>query len=243
MEMIMMKKNSKRIIKYAVVSVLVAALMYKGAYLMWGEHYFAFFKGIIRNPFQVGAFSPCSTFVAKEITKHVAQADSNRPLHILEVGAGSGVFTTHLEKILENRSGNYSVDVIEIDKEYCDVLKERFKNNNHFAIHCVSIADFKPDYQYDYIISSLPFNTMDTQLIKQIIKQYETVIAPQGIVSYVEHIWLPELKGYFMTGKEKIEYNQKRKVINSFRDAHIIQTVQVYANITPLNVYHLQINK
>lgn len=243
MELTLMNKTHKRLIIVSFVALLSIGLIYKGAYYLWGEHYLTFFKGIIRNPLQVGAFSPCTRFVAKEITKYVAQAPGNAPLRILEVGAGSGVFTTQLESMLANRSGDYTVDVIEIDPYYCQLLQERFNNNPHFVIHCTDVSTFKSDSSYDFIVSSVPFNTMDNEIIKKILDSYVSLIKPNGIVSYVEHIWLPELKGYFLKGEDKNVYTQRRHLINAFRDQYIFETTKVYANITPLNIYHLRIKK
>ena len=243
MEVSMTKKNSHRILKYALALALTTLVAYQGAYFLWGEHYLTFFKGIARNPLQVGAFSPCTKFVAQEITKYIAQVDQQTPLRILEVGGGSGIFTTQLEKILAGRAGAYHVDVIEIDPDYCSLLTQRFKNNSNFSIHCINMADFTADQPYDFIVSSLPFNTLDHALVKNILDRYQEIIKPSGIISYIEHIWLPEIKEFFMQGALKQEYCAKRTMINTFRDKNLFETATVYANITPLHIYHLKIDK
>lgn len=243
MELTVMNKTNKRFLIASIVAALTVGLIYQGAYFMWGEHYITFFKGIFRNPLQVGAFSPCSRFVAKEITKYVAQTPSDKTIRILEVGAGSGVFTTELESLLAKRTGDYHVDVIEIDPHYCDILTKRFASNEHFSIHCVDVSTFGPDTAYDFIISSVPFNTMDNEIIRRILDSYKKLITSGGVISYVEHLWLPELKGYFLRGADKAVYTQRRDLINSFKDTYVFETTRVYANITPLNVYHLRITQ
>lgn len=238
-----MFQNKNRIIKIALIVLLSAGALYKGARIMWGEHYLTFFKGILRHPLQVGAFSPCSTFVTREMTKYIAQEPSDKTLRILEVGAGSGVITTQIEKALEGRTGDYTVDVIEIDPEYCQLLSERFKHNPHFKIHCVDASAFTSDYQYDHIMCSLPFSTLPTEVVSKILAQYEKNIVPGGKIAYVEHLWLPAIKSYILRGDEKKIYEQKRAIVNDFKSAHIFETKHVYANITPLYVYHLQVTK
>lgn len=241
MELTLMNKSNKRFLVAAFVILCSVGILYKGAQYLWGEHYLTFFKGIVRNPLQVGAFSPCTRFVAKEITKYVGSVPADQPVRILEVGAGSGVFTTQLESMLAGRSGDYIVDVIEIDPHYCQLLQERFKDNPHFVIHCTDVSTFQASSKYDYIVSSVPFNTMDNDVIKRILDSYTKLITPEGVISYVEHLWLPELKGYFMRGADKQIYAERRALINGFKDAHVFETVTVYANITPLYVYHLRI--
>lgn len=235
-------KMNRIILKIALGILVTGIFLYQGARIMWGEHYLTFFKGILRNPLQVGAFSPCSVFVAKEITKYVAADKKSDTLRVLEVGAGSGVLTTQLEKVLQDRKGSYILDVIEIDQEYCDLLKKRFAHSPNVTIHCIDVTKFNAPAKYDYIITTLPFNVMDTELIARILKQYEHMIANNGILSYVEHIGLPALKEKTLSGKEKELFSEKRTTVNSFKDKYLLETTNVYRNITPLYVHHLKIN-
>ncbi len=231
-----------RFLTKCIIALLVSSfVLYQGARILWGEHYMTFFKGIVRNPLQVGAFSPCSVFVAQEITKYVASDTKQGSLRVLEVGAGSGVLTTDLEKALQKRGGEYILDVIEIDPEYAALLKKRFENNKNVAIHCIDINDFNVEQRYDYLISTLPFNVMDNSVIKQIFQQYEKMVAPNGVLSYVEHMWLPDIKEKTLSGTEKQAFIEKRTIVNSFKDKYLVETVNVYRNITPLYVHHLKI--
>ncbi len=233
------KTVSYRVLKGLAITAVIFFALYQGASYFWGEHFMTFFKGILRNPFQVGAFSPCSRFVGQEITRPVTQHATTKKLRVLEVGAGSGVFTTQLEDILSKKGIDYVVDVIEIDQEYCKTLNERFKNNKQFVLHCMSILDFTPEEPYDYIVSSLPFTTMPEDLVKNILNKYKTISKKGTKLSFVEHIWLPDIKEFFLKGKEKEVYKTKRKMVSDFKNEFPHETVRVYANITPLYVYHL----
>lgn len=240
MELSMERKSlGYRITKSLVISVIVVGVLYQAAFYLWGEHYLTFFKGIVRNPFQVGALSPCSRFVAQEITRHIEQDTSGKPLRILEVGAGSGVFTTQLEDILSKKGVGYTVDVIEIDQEYCKTLNERFKSNKQFVVRCVDVLQFTPEEPYDYIVSSLPFTNMPEDVVRNILDQYKTISKPETMLSFVEHIWLPDIKEFFLRGKEKEIYTAKRQMVRDFKNQFPHTTACVYTNITPLYVYHL----
>jgi len=236
-------KMNRFIVKFAIAILVSSFVIYQAAHIMWGEHYMIFFRGIIRNPLQVGAFSPCSVFVAQEITKYVAADTKEGVVRVLEVGAGSGVLTTKLENVLKHTGRDYILDVIEIDPDYCALLKKRFEDNKNVTIHCVNILDFNAADNYDYLVSTLPFNVMDTAVIKNIFEQYEKMIVPNGILSYVEHIWLPDIKEKTLSGAEKQLFVEKRTTVNDFKDKYFLETVNIYRNITPLYVHHLQIKK
>lgn len=236
------KKINYFLIKIFATNIMLFLLIYQGARVLWGEDYMTFFKGALRNPFRVGAVSPCSVFVAYEIIKYVAQ-NNQQALRVLEVGGGSGALTRELEKVLTNKKVDYILDVIEIDPEYSALLQKRFAHNKNITIYCKNVLEFNPGYQYDYIISSLPFTTMDTELITQILKYYEAMIISGGILSYVEHMWFPELQQKMLNGDEKQLFAKKRTVVNTFKDTYLMETVNVYRNITPLYVHHLQIKK
>ena len=234
-------KQKNSYLKWSIFTLLSVALVYKGAQALWGEHYLTFFKGALKNPLQVGAFSPCSTFVADEITKHIAHSDSEKTVRVLEVGAGSGVFTTKIEDVLKKRNKPYQVDVIEIDPEYVDLLQKRFASNEQVAVYNHNIVDWKPGYTYDYIISALPFTNMKIEDIEAILGSYKGMITNGGIISYIEHMWLPDIKGRFLSADKKEAYQKKRSLISSFKEASVFESVPVWVNITPVYVHHLRI--
>lgn len=234
-------KQKNSYLKWSIVILLSIALIYKGAQALWGEHYLTFFKGVIKNPLQVGAFSPCSTFVADAITKHIANSTPEKIVRVLEVGAGSGVFTTKIEDVLNKKNKPYQVDVIEIDPEYVDLLQKRFASNEQIAVYNHNIVDWKPEYTYDYIISALPFTNMKIEDIEAILGSYKGMIADGGIVSYIEHMWLPQIKELFLSADKKEAYQKKRSLIGTFKNAFVFESVPVWANITPVYVHHLRI--
>lgn len=236
-------KIQRYIIGTLIASVILGISLYIGARALWGEHYLVFFKGIMKNPTQVGAITPCSVFVAKELTRYIEQElPMKRSVRILEVGGGSGVISVQLAKLIAHYPES-RLDIIEIDPEYCSVLKKRFETNRQVNVHCMSVTDFSSDYPYDYIVSTLPFNVMERPLLDDIYKTYIHLIKNEGRISYVEHMWLPDMKKYLLSDKERVLYDEKRSFINAFRDAYLIETKKVLVNITPLLVFHLKVTK
>ena len=238
----MIRIFNRRFFSTVVITIILITGIYKGAHYFWGEHCVTFFKGIIRNPSQVGAVTPASVFVAREITRPITTYAKDAPLRVLEVGGGSGIFTTAIEAALADHTGDYTVDVVEIDPEYCAVLQERFATNQHFTIHCENILNFSADEPYDIIVSSLPFNTLDTTLVRHILDHYKKLVVPGGKVSFVEHMWFPSLTELLKRGEDKKDFRTRRALIKEFRESYPHEVVSVYANISPMYVYHLTLN-
>ena len=238
-------KKSGSIIISAIVGLSVLGFgAYKTSQYLWEDNSAEFFKGILKNPKNVGAFSPCSKFVAKEITKKVS--DCSGDVNILEVGAGTGQFTTKIEKILTELKDNqkissYIYDVVELNPEFCAVLKEKFKDNPNIKIHCIDISKWQSDYKYDCIISAVPFGNIPNDIVKNILSNYENIIKNGGLLSYVELMFLPQIKRSFTFGESKKLIGEKQSIIDQFREKYLIETVYIWKNITPAYVYHLKI--
>lgn len=235
------KKNRRKkiIIVFALIFLIFTGLYY-GARFLWGSNFHAFFVQVVRHPLRVGAFTPCSRFAAQEITKYIDYEPADKPLAILEVGAGSGVLTKRIEKILDRKKIPYIIDVIEIDPEYCTELHKQFDENPNITIHCTDITQWQAPRSYHYIISALPFATLPLSLIESVLTLYKHILLPTGIVSYYEHMWLPNIKQYFLQDKERKEYQRKLAKLNEFKKNYVFDIGSVWANITPLYVYHAQ---
>ncbi len=226
------------ILPLTAAALVMSLATYQGARHMYGDTLVPFIKGIMRNPIEVGACAPCSKYVAKEMTRHINPTTDK--IHVLEVGAGTGAFTSEIEAKLIALGQPYQFDVVEIDAGYCAVLKEKFKNNPHVVVHCVSILDWAPSYKYNYVISSLPLQNFSVEFIADILDQYESLISPDGTLSYIEYMWLPSIKMSLLRGDRKLELEQKINTLLDFRVKHGLGAEKVYLNIPPTYVYHLR---
>ncbi len=222
---------------YLLATLAAGGALYQGAHALWDEHAIDFFKGMLRDPMHVGAISPCSKFVAREITKHVAAlAKKNKTIHVLEVGAGTGEFTRELGRFFENFEGDYKVDAVEIDRVYCDILQKQFADNDRIAIHCADVMQWQTDEKYDVIITSVPFTNLTKEQVEGILNSYERLVKPGGIVSYVTLMLFPRLKPWFMWGKKKRKLVEKLNLVAAFVEKYKVETSKVWLNITPVYV-------
>ena len=200
-----------------------------------------FLLNAFKKPHVVGAVLPCMSGVGKELTRYVVQSqDDNpsRPLNILEVGAGTGAMT---EVVIANLRDIDHLDVIEISPEFCEVLHEKFDKHPNVSIHCLSIIDWRPESQYDFIISTLPFNSFDYDLMDSIINHLTTLIKHDGMLSYVAYTGIAQIRKPFLWGKKRADHTRKMKRLKQWRSQYMIAEKTILKNVPPINVYHLQI--
>jgi phosphatidylethanolamine/phosphatidyl-N-methylethanolamine N-methyltransferase len=204
---------------------------------IFGQGAGTFMVQLAMKPGQVGAFAPCSKYVAQEITRSI-KAQPNKKLRILEVGAGTGILT---HQIIEDAGQNFHFDVIEINSDFCKTLYEQFGQNKNVHIHAVDILKFVPNQQYDIIISALPFNIFTPQFIKDVLAKYESMIVPGGSLAYVEIRGMVNIKKFFLTKHQIKDLQEKLDIIKVFREKYLEKTVTVFKNLPPIYVHHLKL--
>lgn len=86
---------------------------------------FSFLFQYLLKPRTVGAILPSSTNLAQKMMDGI---DFQAAKYIVEYGPGTGVFT---DKIMEMRNEHTVVVLIEHNKEFCNIIKEKFKNEKN----------------------------------------------------------------------------------------------------------------
>ncbi len=171
-----------------------------------------FVKQFFKNFKQTGAVLPSSEELASAM---VLPIDFTKTNHIVEVGAGTGVFT---KKILSKMKKDSALTVVEINKEFCQELKKikdkRLTIIEGNALHlssCVKKADF--------VVSGLPLVNFSENERNKILREIRKVGE-----KYVQFHYSPlaekEIKQYFEILNKKhvlknvppaIVYSCKRK--------------------------------
>lgn len=198
----------------------------------------SFASAFVRSPKGVGSFIPSSPFLSRAMTRYVECKD--HPIKILEVGAGTGPIT---EKIVEKMKDGDLLDVIEIDPKLCEILKQKFGTYDNVHIHCLSVSDWNPSYQYDFIVSMVPFNSFDANLVKAILEHYKKIIKHNGILSFVEFALTSKIRKAFSIGAKKQNYIKNLTIRSNFGNEFQFDKDLVLLNVPPAHVYHLKIRK
>lgn len=203
------------------------------------ENYFIFLKRFFDNPNSVGAIAPSSPQLAAAMIKEMCREDHVfAPLSILEVGAGTGVFT---QAIINHLRPEDHLDVIEIEPTFCTLLREKISDKANVDVHELSILDWKPLKKYDLIISGLPFNAFPSDMVDQILKHYTNLIAPSGRITFFEYSLLPSIKPLFLNKNKRDEYAKIRQLIKNFREQFEFDAQLVLINLPPAWVYYLEV--
>ena len=223
-------------VKKRFLFVLAAAVIGFYGYRSMPDDIGIFIASYIKNPAKVGAIIPSSAALAKVITKYAKSKEGK--LKILEVGAGTGVFTA---EIIEHMKEDSIFDVIEIDKEFADILIKRFGSYKNVNIHNLSILDWNPIYRYNAIISGLPLNSFDEKLASSILEKYQEIIAPGGTLSYFEYIGASIAGQFFFNVNTKDMDCESLTTSQKLIDLFEFENEKVFKNIPPARVHHLRI--
>ena len=229
--------NKKNVFAIGLLGLLLFIFLHRPTRSFLSDTVF-FLYALIRHPQRIGAIIPSSPFLADEIVKHIKK--KNRPIKILEVGAGTGAFTG---KIIEKMTQQDTLDVVELDVNLCNILRKKFKKYKNVAIHCVSILDFRVNGAYDFIISGLPFNSFDSELVFSIIDSYRQLIKNNGIISYFEYLFAANIRRFFSTGAKRANFVKNMQILENFRKSYLFEQNSVLINVPAAYVYHLQIKK
>jgi phospholipid N-methyltransferase len=186
------------------------------------KHLIYFFKDLK----QTGSIAPSSKFLAQDLVSHLKErvsCDECKPLKILEVGPGTGPLTKQIVKHLRPKD---KLDVVEIHKKFFQIVKSRYRQQN-LQVHHADILQFQPDYKYDFIFSSLPYENMPEEISREIWKKKLTLCSDEASISYFKYVKFRNFKSDFEEEVVK-KYGRDKKV--------------VLLNLPPAKVYTLEIN-
>lgn len=140
----------------------------------------SFIRQYLIKPRNVGAILPSSKYLARKMVRNI---DFNCARYIVEYGPGTGVFT---EKMIERRNRDTIILLFESNKEFCNLLEEKYKDEPNLHIINDS-AEYIEKYimKYnipwlDYIVSGLPFASLPHNVSSNILKQTQKHLKEEG---------------------------------------------------------------
>ena len=201
---------------------------------------FTVFSMYLKKPCEVGEIAPMSHAVGKELVKYVRSYSLNetsKGKHYLEAGGGCGAISIAIAQTLRPCD---HLDVIEINPHMCRILTERLKSYKNVSVHCCSILDWAPAYQYDAIISTLPFLSLGIDFAKDTMCHFKTVAAHNCIVSCVEYPIAVVFRNVVCNLRIKdTGFTEVQRYMAELRKQYLIESATIYYNVPPINVYHL----
>lgn len=112
-----------------------------------------FIKELLGKETKVGNILPSGYFLVQQLT---APIPTSKPLKILELGAGTGAVT---KQILKSMHPDSTIDIVELNPNFYDKLKDRFGAHHQVRLHhhsALALNELFDPSSFDVVISSLP---------------------------------------------------------------------------------------
>lgn len=135
---------------------------------------------------QVGAVAPSSRFLVNAMCNKI---DFENAKVIVELGPGTGVFTT---EILKRARKDCKIFLLELNATFIDILNQKFDDPrleimNRSAEDIIELPE-EFGFQYvDAILSSLPLTVIPERIKKRIIINSYNVLKPGGVYTQYQY--------------------------------------------------------
>ncbi|ACV63583.1 Methyltransferase type 12 [Desulfofarcimen acetoxidans DSM 771] len=135
-----------------------------------------FLKRFLLNPCTIGSITPSSFYLTEKMVKSWEVCLCR---NIMELGAGTGVFT---ENILKLKSSSCNLYLFEKDERMNAELKSKFPGIKLFsdALKIPELRSTGEIEQVDLVISGLPFTAMPGEIRNKILEGAFDILKPGG---------------------------------------------------------------
>jgi phosphatidylethanolamine/phosphatidyl-N-methylethanolamine N-methyltransferase len=194
-----------------------------------------FFRQFIRHPFETGAILPSSRALGRAMVAYLARKQGRAD--VLEVGAGSGAFTTAILPLLQPGD---TLDVVEINPELMAFLRQRLEREFPMPTDSVRVRFFNDDVRhapleqdYDYIVFSLPLTNFPLAMVQEILERMLRHLKPGGVFSYVKYIGLGRLKYLASSAAARADMRAKQAYVDRLARQYQVERRAVLRSLPP----------
>ncbi len=141
--------------------------------------FFLMLSHFLKNPKEVGAIAPSSSFLAQEI---VSSIDFSGSKNIVELGSGTGKFT---RLILKNAGLSTKLICFEVNNKFCSILSKSIDDARMILINS-GATTIKSNLkkmnlkEADCIVSGLPFKNFPESKQVEIITEVKNSLSKNG---------------------------------------------------------------
>jgi phospholipid N-methyltransferase len=142
-----------------------------------------FLRAFGTHPRLVGAVVPTSRWAVVDM---LDMADIQGAKSVVELGAGTGVFT---QEILARLRQDARVVALERDPRLAGLLTKRFQDPR-LEVKCGSAEDLKSHLDgmtVDVVVSGLPFTSLKSDVRDRILEQVMQALAPEGVALVLQY--------------------------------------------------------
>ncbi|MDG5767071.1 rRNA adenine N-6-methyltransferase family protein [Balneolales bacterium ANBcel1] len=131
---------------------------------------------------------PSSKYLARDAVRRIVdrlKEENREPVSILELGPGTGAFT---ERILPRLAEKDRLDTVELNAYFCKILRRRFRDNPKFRLHHTDFLSYESDRHYDFVISSLPYESIPSRVTRMMWEQKLDFCKPGAYIIYYKYV-------------------------------------------------------
>jgi phospholipid N-methyltransferase len=138
---------------------------------------FIFLSKFIKYPKSIGSLTPSSKFLAQAMIKPI---DWESARLIVELGAGTGIFTRYIEQLKHPHCKGI---IFEQDEEMAKRLMKLYRGFYYYsrAEELYSVMQKPGLYEADYILSGLPFANLTQSMRDRILDGVVRSLKPGGL--------------------------------------------------------------
>ncbi|PWK36042.1 class I SAM-dependent methyltransferase [Actinoplanes xinjiangensis] len=155
-----------------------------------------FLREFLRHPMRTAAIMPSPPPVARNMA--AAVPETGDPL-VVELGPGTGPFTSEIQKRLRGRGRHVAV---ELNERFAVRLQRRYPELDVAvgdAVQLRQILDERGLGYADVIVSGLPHGLFNHSLQRRFMEAFQTCLAPDGRLTayaYAHAVWSPPARHF-----------------------------------------------
>ena len=132
-----------------------------------------------KTPNNIGFVLPSSEKVSRTVVNNIQNPEESL---VVEIGAGTGVITSH---IIQKGVLAKNLYVVEYDSNLFKILEKKFPMLDHlYNIDAANLSSTLPKDiigQVDYVISTIPLLLLPLEKCQEILKEAKRVLKPNGV--------------------------------------------------------------
>ncbi|MFI6152719.1 class I SAM-dependent methyltransferase [Kitasatospora sp. NPDC051170] len=213
-----------------------------------GEDHLLFLAEALRTFHDTGALAPSGPDLVNALVVPVTSRP-NRPLSVLEVGAGTGVVTRRLTQVM--RPGD-RLHVVEANPRFAERLREdpvlaTRRPGIELRLSTCRVEELEPRgvlegprERYDVIVSGLPFTNFEPCTVRQILDLYLRLLVPGGELTYFGYLGTTTARMLTSGPREGARHRAVVRLLRRFEATYGLGSRTAWRNLPPARAHLLR---
>ena len=205
---------------------------------------YVFFQQLGNGFSEIGALLPTGSAAAKALCGEIRRMRGAK--RILEVGCGTGPVT---EAIIAEMGPQDRLTVCDLNESFLNYVKKRFEEDpkmkpmaEQVDFYLGDIAEYGNEHEneFDLIISSIPFTTLDAGTLDTVLGNYKKLLKPSGTLTYIEYAYYRDVRAALQPIKKNEQFGEVSEIIRDMLETHEYRTEMIRTNFPPAFVRSLR---